>query len=117
MKKATYAVAFITFLAFSSGSVAQELPRIFSGVISEVDGGGRTIVVKGDEKDMVFTIFEDTKIKTDYGDKFPLNELKNGMPVTVEYMKYDGSNDALAVKVNTMSRGFGKKQKERQKRR
>ncbi len=117
MKKAIYTIVFMTLLAFFSGSVAQDLPRIFSGTISNVDGGARTIVVKSEEKEMVFNIFDDTKIKTEYGVGVPFAELKNGMTVTIEYMKYDGSMDALSVKIATVSKGFGKKQKEKRKRR
>jgi hypothetical protein len=116
MKKAIYAVLIMILLAFFSGSVAQDLPRIFSGTISNVDGGARTIVVKSEEKEMVFNIFDDTKIKTEYGVDVPFDKLKNGMSVTVEYLKEGDAIQPLSIKTNTLSNGFGKKQKERRKR-
>jgi hypothetical protein len=116
MKKAIYAVLIMILLAFFSGSVAQDLPRIFSGTISNVDGGARTIVVKSEEKEMVFNIFDDTKIKTEYGVDVPFDQLKNGMSVTVEYLKEGDAIQPLSIKTNTLSNGFGKKQKERRKR-
>ncbi len=113
MKKAIYTIFFMTLLAFFSGCVGQDFPRIFSGPISNVDGGARTIVVKSEEKEMAVNIFDDTKIKTEDGVNVPFAELKNGMAVTIEYMKYDSGMDALSVKIATLSKGFGKKQKEK----
>lgn len=92
--------------------VAKETPRIFSGVISSVDGGSRMVVVTGEGKDMIFRVSEDTKIKTYFGVNVPFTELKNAMSVLVEYIKKGDDVYPLSIKVSTMRRGFGKIQKE-----
>ncbi len=95
--------------------VAEETPRMFSGVISSVDGGSRTVVVTGEGKDMIFRVSEDTKIKTDSGVNVPFTELKNAMSVSVEYIKKGDDVYPLSMRVSTMRKGFGKIQQERQK--
>jgi len=117
MKKAIYTAVFMTLLAFFSGSVAQETPLVFSGVISKVDNVARTIVVTGGEEGMVFPVSEDTTIKTDYGKDVPFATLKNGMSVSVEYIKKGDDIHPLKIKINTRPSGFGKKQKEKQEER
>jgi len=107
----------MTLLAFFSGSVAQETPLVFSGVISEVDNFARTIIVTGDGEGMVFPVFEDTTIKMDYGKDVPFATLKNGMSVSVEYIKKGNDIHPLNIKINTRPSGFGKKQKEKQEER
>jgi hypothetical protein len=86
-----------------SSSVMQDIPLLFSGMISTVSAG--TIVVKGDGKDMVFLISEDTSIKTDYGQKVSFSELKNGRPVTIEYIKKGDDNHARSVTVSILQAG------------
>jgi hypothetical protein len=93
---------------------AEETPRIFSGVISSVDGGLRTIVVTGEGKDMIFSVSEDTKTKTDSGVNVPFTELKNGMSVSVEYIKKGDDVYPLSIKISAMQKGFGKIQREKQ---
>jgi hypothetical protein len=93
---------------------AEETPRIFSGVISSVDGGSRTVVVTGEGKEMIFPVFEDTKIKTDSGVNVPFSELKNAMSVSVEYIKKGNDVYPLSIKISTMQKGFGKIQREKQ---
>lgn len=115
MKKVIYAVVFITLLAFFSGSVAQETPLIFSGVIQKVDAGARAIVVKAEDEEMVFPVSEDTRIKTEYGNEVPFAELKSAMSVSVEYIKKGEDIYPLTIKISTMQKGFGKKQREKQK--
>jgi hypothetical protein len=66
---------------------------------------------------MVFPVSEATKIKTEYGVYVPFDQLKNGMSVTVEYLKEGDAVQPLSIKTSTLSKGFGKKQKEKQKRR
>jgi len=119
MKKAIYTAVFMTLLAFFSGSVAQETLLVFSGVISkvDVDNVARTIVVTGEGKGMVFPVSEDTTIKMDYGKDVPFATLKNGMSVSVEYIKKGDDIHPLKIKINTGPSGFGKKQKEKQEER
>jgi hypothetical protein len=89
----------------SSESSEQETPRLFSGLINGVDDSGRSITVTGDGKEMVFTVSEDTKITTDYGKNVSFSELKNGRPVTVEYIEKDGDHQARSVKVSILQAG------------
>jgi hypothetical protein len=110
MKKVIYVTFFVSMLTFFSDSVAQDLPRLFSGRIQTVDNAGRTIDVMTGDKSMVFQISKDTMIKTDYGDDMPFSQLKPTMSVVVEYMKEGDSVHPLSVKVNTLPSGFGKKQ-------
>jgi hypothetical protein len=86
-----------------SSSVMQDIPLLFSGMISTISAG--MIVVKGDGKDMVFLISEDTSIKTDYGQKVSFSELKNGRPVTIEYIKKGDDNHARSVTVSILQAG------------
>jgi hypothetical protein len=72
-------------------------------MISTVSAG--TIVVTGEGKNMVFLISEDTSIKTDYGQKVSFSELKNGRPVTVEYIKKGDDNHARSVTVSILQAG------------
>jgi hypothetical protein len=112
MKKVIYVAFFVSLLAFLSISVAQDLARIFSGRIQTIDAAARTIVVMSGEKAMVFRISENTTIKTDYGEKLAFTELKITMSVTVEYTKEGDNIHPLSVKVSTMPKGIGKKQKQ-----
>jgi len=80
-----------------------ETPLLFSGLISTVDSG--TIVVKGEGKEMVFLVSEGTSIKTDYGQNVSFSELKNGRPVTVEYIKKGDDNHANSVTVSILQAG------------
>jgi hypothetical protein len=89
-------------IPFSSSGVG-ETPLLFSGLISTVGSG--TIVIKGDGKDMVFLISEDTIIKTDYGQKVSFSELKNERPVTVEYIRKGDDNHARSVTVSILQAG------------
>jgi len=90
-------------IPFSSSGMG-ETPLLFSGLISSVGSG--TIVVKSEEKEMVFLISEGTIIKTDYGQKVSFSELKNvGSPVTVEYIKKGDDNHANSVKVSVLQAG------------
>jgi len=114
MKKVIYVTFFVSMLAFFSGSVAQDLPRLFSGRIQTVDNAGRTIDVMTGDKTMVFQISKDTKIKTDYGDDMPFSQLKTTMSVVIEYMKEGDSIHPLSVKVNTLPSGYAKFQKQQQ---
>lgn len=108
MKKAIYATVVVTLLAFFAGSLAQDLPRIFSGRIQTIDGASRTIAVMSGEKQMAFRISGDTAIKTDNGDKIAFTDLKITMSVTVEYMKEGDDIHPSSIKVSTMPKGFGK---------
>jgi hypothetical protein len=89
-------------IPFSSSGMG-ETPLLFSGLISTVGSG--TIVVKGEGKDMVFLISEDTGIKTDYGQNVSFSELKNGRPVTIEYIKKGDDNHARSVTVSILQAG------------
>jgi hypothetical protein len=89
----------------SSESSEQETPRLFSGVITGVDSSGMSITVAGDGNEMVFTVSQDTRITTDYGKNVSFSELKNAMPVTVEYIDKDGNLQARSVKVNLLPAG------------
>ena len=86
-----------------SSSVMQDIPLLFSGMISTVSGG--TIVVTGEGKDMVFLVSEDTSIRTDYGKNVSFDELKSGRPVTVEYIKKGDENQARSVTVSILQAG------------
>jgi hypothetical protein len=114
VKKAIYATVVVTLFAFFASSLAQDLPRIFSGRIQTVDGASRTIAVMSSENEIIFRVAENTTIKTDHGGKVDFNELKSAMSVTVEYMKEGDDIHPLSIKVNTMPKGFGKIQKENQ---
>ncbi len=80
--------------------VDQGTPLLFSGRISTVGAG--MIFVTGEAKDMVFLVSEDTSIKTDYAQKASFSDLKNGRPVTVEYIKEGGDNHARSIKVSLL---------------
>ena len=86
-----------------SSSVMQDIPLLFSGMISTISAG--TIVVTGEGKDMVFLVSEDTRIKTDYGKDVSFSELKNGRPVTIEYIKKGDDNHARSVTVSILLAG------------
>ena len=86
-----------------SSSVMQDIPLLFSGMISTVSAG--TIVVTGEGTNMVFLISEDTSIKTDYGKDVSFSELKNGSPVTIEYIKKGDDNHARSIKVSLLLAG------------
>jgi hypothetical protein len=88
-------------------SVSSELetPRLFSGLINGVDDSARSITVTGDGKEMVFTVSEDTTIKTDNGKDLPFSELKNGSPVTIEYIEKGGELQAHSVTVSMLQAG------------
>ena len=123
MKKIICGLVLLGFLVFFSASMpeelppmTQDLPRIFSGRITEIDSNAGTVVVKDGERDMAFPISDDTKIKTEYGVGVPFKELKKDMQVTVEYQIKDGNTiQPLSIKTIGMRKGFGKKQKEKQK--
>jgi hypothetical protein len=89
----------------SSGSSEQETPRLFSGLITGLDSSGTFITVAGDGKEMVFTVSEDTIIKTDYGKDVSFGELKDGRPVTIEYIEKDGELQARSVTVSILQAG------------
>jgi hypothetical protein len=86
-----------------SSSGMWETPLLFSGLISSVGSG--TIVVKGEGKEMVFLVSEGTSIKTDYGQNVSFSELKNGRPVTVEYIKKGADNHANSVTISILRAG------------
>jgi len=111
MKKLIYGAFFVSMLAFFSVSVAQDLPRLFSGRIQTVDNAGGTIVVRTGDNTMVFQISRDTRIKTDFGEDMLFNQLKTTMSVVVEYMKEGDNIHPLSVKVNTLPSGYGNSQK------
>ena len=81
------------------------------GRIQSVDVAAWTITVMGKGKTVVFQIFGDTKIKADSGENVPLAELKNGMLVTIDYIKKGNSNHPVSIQVSTIPKGIGKKQK------
>jgi hypothetical protein len=111
MKKFIFVTFFVSMLAFFSGSVAQDLPRLFSGRIQTVDNAGGTIVVMAGEKTMVFQISKDTRIKTDFGEDLLVSQLKMTMSVVVEYMKEGDTIHPLSIKVNTLPSGYANSQK------
>lgn len=76
----------------------QAAPLLFSGVI--ITTGTGAIVVTGGGKDMVFLVFEDTRIQTDDGKKVSFSELKNGKLVTVEYIEKGDGNHARSITIN-----------------
>jgi hypothetical protein len=87
------------------GSIAQEIPLLFSGLISAVSDSGMSIAVTAEAKEMVFTVFDDTSIRTDSGQSVSFGKLKNGMSATVEYVKEGDSNRARSIKVNLLLAG------------
>jgi hypothetical protein len=99
----------------SSELLAKKMGRLFSGVISKVDGGARTIFVTSNAEGMVFPVSKDTKIKTDYGVDVPFDKLRTSMSVMIEYMENRDDIQTLSVRVSTMRRGFGQIQRDRQK--
>lgn len=111
MKKFIYATIFVSMLAFFSGSVAQDLPRLFSGRIQTVDNASGTIVVRTGDNTMAFQISRDTRIKTDFGEDMLFNQLKMTMSVVVEYMKEGDTIHPLSIKVNTLPSGYANSKK------
>ena len=88
-----------------SGSPEIETPRLFSGMISGVDDSARSIAVTGDGKEMVFTVSEDTILRTDSGKSLSLSDLKNDRPVTIEYVEKGGELQARSVTVSILEAG------------
>jgi hypothetical protein len=82
------------------GPAAQEMLLLFSGLISAVSDSGMSIAVTAGGKEMAFTVFEDTSIKTDQGQDISFDKLRNGMSATVEYVKEGDSNRARSIKVS-----------------
>jgi hypothetical protein len=74
---------------------AQEMLLLFSGLISRVEGG--LIAVTQGGLEMVFTVLEDTTIKTDQGQNLSFNQLQNGSSVTIEYIKKGEENQARSI--------------------
>ena len=88
-----------------SGSPELETPRLFSGLISGVDDSARSITVTGDGKEMVFTVSEDTIMRTESGKNLAFNELKNDRSVTIEYVEKGGELQARSVTVSILEAG------------
>jgi hypothetical protein len=86
-------------------SEEQERPSLFSGLISDIGYSERSIVVTEGEKEMVFTVLEDTSIKNDYGKNISFGKLKSGESVTIEYIKSGGENQARSITVSLLSAG------------
>ncbi len=84
---------------------ASEILLLFSGLISQVGDPGRSLAVTAGEKEMVFTVFEDTTIKTDSGQNVSFDGLKNGMSATIEYVKEGHINRARSIKVALLLAG------------
>ena len=87
------------------GSMAQEMPSLFSGLISAVNDSGMSIAVTAGAKEMVFTVSDDTSIRTDSGQSVSFDKLKNGMSATIEYIKEGDSNRARSITVSLLSLG------------
>ncbi len=88
-----------------SGPVDLEIPLLFSGLISNVVDSERSIAVTGGEKEMIFTVLNDTSIKTDQGENVSFSELKNGRSVTIEYVKKGSDNQARSIKLSSLRTG------------
>ena len=88
-----------------SGSPELETPRLFSGLISGVDDSARSVAVTGDGKEMVFTVSDDTIIRTESGKNLAFSELKNDRPVTIEYVEKGGQLQASSVTVSLLQAG------------
>jgi len=88
-----------------SGSPGVETPRLFSGLISGVGASAISVAVKDDGKEMVFTVSEDTIIRTGSGKSLSFSELKNGSPVTIEYIEKGGQLEARSVTVSILEAG------------
>ncbi len=89
----------------SSEPTGQEMPRLFSGSISGVDDLGRSITIAGEGSEMTFSISEDTRIMTYYGQNVLLRDLKAGRSATVEYIEKDSVLEARSVKVDILLAG------------
>ena len=111
MKKLIYGAFFVSILAFFSVSVAQDLPRLFSGRIQTVDNASETIAVRTGDNTMAFQISRETRIKTDFGEDVPFNQLKATMSVVVEYMKEGDTIHPFSIKVNTLPSGYASNRK------
>ena len=88
-----------------SESPELETPRLFTGLISGIDDSAKSIAVTGDGNEMVFTVSEDTILRTDYGKNLPFSELKNDRPVTIEYIEKGGELQARSVTVSVLETG------------
>jgi hypothetical protein len=87
------------------GPAAQEVLLLFSGLISAVSDSGMSIALTAGGKEMAFTIFEDTSIKTDQGENVSFDKLRNGMSARVEYVKEGDNNRARSIKVSLLDAG------------
>jgi Domain of unknown function (DUF4124) len=88
-----------------SGPGDLEMPLLFSGLISNVVDSERSIAVTGREKEMTFTVPDDTSIKTDLGENVSFVELKNGGSVTIEYVKKGNDNQARSIRLSSSRTG------------
>ena len=120
MKRLILLVGLLTLVAFISGAFAQpkstekpapvqapaapEKPKLekFSGVIEKVDEVAKALEVKQkvkkEEKTLVFTIEDKTKI-TRGKETLSFSGLKKGMHVSIEYIKDGDKMVAAAIKV------------------
>lgn len=120
MKKLILLVAFLTLVAFISGTPAQPKPtekqipapapaapekptlEKFSGSIEKIDEVAKVLEVKQkvkkEEKTFTFAIDDKTKIERGR-ETLTLSGLKKGMRVSVEYKKDVDKNVAVAIKV------------------
>ena len=123
MKKMLLLVTLLTLVAFVSGVMAQQKPapapaapaatapakamemkiEKFHGAISKVDQMGKMIEVKGkmkkEEKTMTFMINDMTKIMKGKG-MMKMEDLKEGMTASVEYMKEGDKMMAATIKLS-----------------
>jgi len=123
MKKMLLLVTLLALVAFVSGVMAQQKPapapapaapaatapakamemkmEKFHGAISKVDQMGKMIEVKGKkEKTMTFAINDMTKIMKGKG-MMKMEDLKEGMTASVEYMKEGDKMMAATIKLST----------------
>jgi len=121
MKKLILLVAFLTLVAFISGTLAQPKPtekqssapaptapvkprlEKFSGSIEKVDEVAKILEVKQkikkEERTLTFTI--DDKTKIDRGrETLTFSSLKKGMHASIEYKKDGDRNVAVTIKVS-----------------
>ena len=125
MKKVLLLVTLLVLVAFVSGVMAIRKPAPepapeasastapgkpvmgktgkFSGVIEKVDGGGKTLVVKGnmmkEEKTLTFIVDDRTKI-TQGKTSMTIGDLKKDMQVSIEYKKEMNKMIAVAIEVS-----------------
>jgi len=119
MKKSILLVVLLTLIAFVSGAIAAAPPKAagtapapaapastkpakmekFSGEVKSVDAMAKTVVVAKGKEEKTFATDDKTKIMKGKG-ALKLEDLKEGMNVTIEYKTEMGKMTAASIKAS-----------------